>query len=457
MSCPRFSSRFSRPLRRARGGAGRALLAVALAASATLGACASLDGRPVIGAQADAPSDGRAEPPAPAATHAGQSPASSDLPVATPRRADAQRGLRQYGIGVLAPALPLPVAPETPLASRELPPDLCDQDDDVGLLCAASMPPDPALDAATDFPAYAFEPSESDLRVGPPVTVMTGVTPPRRRWFSSVSSQEGLFYGDRSWTYREAGGTSLSLGNITPGAPAWGSAAPIGGVRFASSIPVSASLLGEGQLSYSSSFGRLNGMDPNATSGAVAYGAAAGSSMVSYGLTPNLTVESQMQSARDLSARGLGTTYSAGELGTFQAGVTHSRLDAVDASRYRLGYNVNVANDVKLGLTTERVQAGFGDLSSYQSGTASPYTRNIWSAGVPISGYGTLTGTYSAGMGADPATDERRFGLQHSMELAPQVRFAVGADRDVVSGSYDVRANLSLPFDPVVFGRWLGR
>jgi len=452
MSCPRFPSRFSGP-RRARGGAGRALLAVALAASATLAACASLDGRPMVAAQAEAASDGRAEAP----SRANSSPALSGSRTAAPRWADTQRGLRQYGIGVLAPVLPLPVAPETPLASRELPPDLCDQDDDVGLLCAASMPSDPALDAAPDFPAYAFEPLESDLRVGPPVTVMTGVASPRPRWFSSVSSQEGLSYGDRSWTYREAGGTSLSLGNITPGAPAWGSAAPIGGVRFASSTPVDGSLLGKGLLSYSSSFGRLNGMDPNATSGAVAYGAAAGSSMVSYGLSPNLTVESQMQTARDLSARGLGTTYSAGELGTFQAGVTHSRLDAVDASRYRLGYNVDVANAVKLGLTTERVQAGFGDLSSYQSGAASPYTRNIWSAGVPISGYGTLTGTYSAGMGADPSTDERRFGLQHSMELAPQVRFAVGADRDVVSGSYDVRANLILPFDPVVFGRWLGR
>jgi len=399
-----------------RHAAARLLLAAGLAGMAPPGAGAGLDGYP------DASSSG-------------------------------YRDRHPYGIGVLAPALPLPVAPAPNPTFRELPPDQCAEDDDVGLLCAASLvPPDEAMP-----PAYAFEPRRAELRVGGPVTLMTGVAQPRRPWFSSVSSQDGLVYGDRSWTYRASSGPSLSLGNVTPGAPAWSAAAPIAGLQFASSQPVDGSLLQEGQLGYSSSFGRLNIMDPAATSGAVAYGAAAGSSTLSYGLTPDLTIESQMQSARDLNAQGLGTTYSAGELGTFQAGVTRSRFDAIDASRYRFGYNVDVANAVRLGVTTERVQGGFGDLSTYQAGAASPYTRNIWSAGVPLSGYGTLSGTYTAGMGADPTTDQRRFGLQHSMELAPQVQFAVGADRDVVTGGYDVRANLSLPMDPVVFGRWLGR
>ncbi|ETI07623.1 hypothetical protein L557_2887, partial [Bordetella pertussis STO1-CNMC-0004] len=65
-------------------------------------------------------------------------------------------------------------------------------------------------------------------------------------------------------------------------------------------------------------------------------------------------------------------------------------------------------------------------------------------------------GTYQAsGMGVDSVT-ERRFGLQHSMLLAPSVKFAVGADRDVISGDYEMRANISMPVDAFMRGRWLG-
>lgn len=76
-----------------------------------------------------------------------------------------------------------------------------------------------------------------------------------------------------------------------------------------------------------------------------------------------------MQSAPSLTTRGVGTTYAAGELGTFQAGATQSTFDAVNAWRYRFGYNVNLADDaVTLGVATEEVGAGFGDLASFQDG-----------------------------------------------------------------------------------------
>ena len=46
----------------------------------------------------------------------------------------------------------------------------------------------------------------------------------------------------------------------------------------------------------------------------------------------------------------MGTTYTAGEYGTFQAGATQSTFDAASGYRYRFGYNVDLADMVNLGL-----------------------------------------------------------------------------------------------------------
>ena len=90
--------------------------------------------------------------------------------------------------------------------------------------------------------------------------------------------------------------------------PVLGSAAPVGGLQI-SNWTGSGAALPEGRFGYSSSVGRLNRMDPGASSGAVDYGASVGSGTVRYGLTPALTVEGQMQSAPTLTTRGMGTTY----------------------------------------------------------------------------------------------------------------------------------------------------
>ncbi|MFP3711137.1 fimbrial protein, partial [Paraburkholderia sp. SIMBA_009] len=85
----------------------------------------------------------------------------------------------------------------------------------------------------------------------------------------SVSGQDGLRYGgDRNWVYRNTTGPSFSVGNINANAPAWGSSAPVGGLQI-SNLPSTTAPLAEGSFGYSSSLGRLNRMDPSATSGAV--------------------------------------------------------------------------------------------------------------------------------------------------------------------------------------------
>lgn len=386
------------------------------------------------------------------------------------------------GIGVLAPVQPVPVRPAPSMESRAVPldPTPCDMqtaepamdtsvtggsDTEVipgtgstlsGEASAGPLgctPPQAAADPS-DTPEYAFGLESGDIpRV--PVVVISGVSRPTRPWFASVSGQDGLRYcGDRNWVYRNTTGPSFSVGNINANAPTWGSSAPVGGLQI-SNLQSATAPLAEGSFGYSSSLGRLNRMDPTATSGAVDYGASVGNSTVRYGLTPVLTLEGQMQSAPALTTRGMGTTYSAGDYGTFQAGATQSSFDAASAWRYRFGYNVDVADAVNLGYTNEQIGAGFGDLSTYSGGVAAaPQTRNTLSAGVPISGWGTLSGTYS-GLHEGSVLAEQRVGLSHSMFVAPKVKLAVGADRDIISGNYEWRANLSMPVDTFMRGTWL--
>lgn len=388
------------------------------------------------------------------------------------------------GIGALAPVQPLPVRPAPSMESRAVPldPSPCDLqtmepalDTSVrgagdpavlelgvpgtGAALSGDVQPLPAECGALAAPEeaapdYSFALEDGDLpRV--PVVVISGVSRPSRPWFASASGQDGLRYGgSRNWIYRNASGPSVAVGNITANAPAWGSGAPVGGLQISNWTGAGATVP-EGGFGYSSSLGRLNNMDPAARSGAIDYGASVGSGTVRYGLTPVLTLEGQMQSAPSLTTRGMGTTYSAGEYGTFQAGATQSSFDAVNAWRYRFGYSVDVADAVNLGYTAEQTGAGFGDLSMYSGGVASgEQIRNTLSAGVPITGWGTLSGTYS-GLREGSALAEQRVGLSHSMFVAPKVKLAVGADRDILSGDYEWRANLSMPVDTFMRGTWL--
>jgi len=389
------------------------------------------------------------------------------------------------GIGALAPTLALPVTPAANLPFRELPldPMPCDMQPaegmqdasvqtaspDSGQNNAVTSPPDTnaaplPVECAYLFPdippvpeqQYSFGLETLDPSMSNPVVVMTGGGASTRAWFSSVASQQGFSYSGGGWTYRDTVGPTISMGNLTANAPLWGSTVPIGGLQISSDWSGSQTLA-EGTLAYSSAVGRLNYTDTSAAAGAIDYGVTAGSGSLRYGLTPSMTLESQMQSAPNMATHGLGTTYAAGDLGTFQVGATQSNFDHINAWRYRFGYNVNLTESISLAVTNEQIDEGFGDLSDYRSGSISaPTMRNTLAAGMPLHGWGTLTGTYTGTRESGTAV-EQRFGLAHTMYIAPTVRFAVGADRDVVTGDYQMNLGISMPVDTFMRGRWLSR
>lgn len=375
------------------------------------------------------------------------------------------------GLSVLAPAVPMPVeiatplSPPVPLDSVECPAsadttvqpnteDVAGADD-----AATALPPGDTPCAAPpqmpqdDGTTYDFSLGEIVRHVGGPVMIMSGISSAPAPLFSSLKSLEGGSFQDGSYIYRQSNGPTMAVGNVSTKAPAWASSAEIGGVQVSNWLG-NERTIPEGQIGYSSSFGRLNNMGSVPTSGAVDYGVAAGSGSVRYGVTPDLTLETQMQTARSLTARGLGTTYSAGTYGTFQVGATQSSFDAVNAWRYRFGYQVDLGDSVSVGVNNEQIGSGFSDLSAYRDGANSANrSRSTLSVGVPTHGMGTFTGTYS-GMRENSSVSERRLGLKHSMAVAPEVNVSVGGNRDIVTGEYEMRANVSMPFQSLFGSGW---
>lgn len=268
----------------------------------------------------------------------------------------------------------------------------------------------------------------------------------RKAWFGGISTVGGLEEGERALTYRTVDGPALSLGSQASYTPGWGSAATIGGFGFSNLNSAADAPVAEGKLGYSSMFGHLDYTDTSVGQGGINYGSAAGSSALRYGMTKDWTVEGQAQSARAMSASGFGSTYSVGQWGTLNAGALQSRYNETDSWRYRMGYKVDVWSGVTLGYANEQTQAGYNDLSTYSTGPIDTrQSRNTLSAGLGMGSWGTLTGTYYGVRDGEGVMAERHFGLSQSMLLAPNVRLALGADRDVITGEYAVNMNLSLP------------
>ena len=193
-------------------------------------------------------------------------------------------------------------------------------------------------------------------------------------------------------------------------------------------------------------------MDPGASSGAVDYGASVGSGTVRYGLTPALTVEGQMQSAPTLTTRGMGTTYQAGDYGTIQAGATQAPSTRSTPGATASATTSTCPENLNLGYTSEQIGAGFGDLSNYGGGgghRADPQ-HAVRRRAHPWLGHAQrhlfrLARRHHAVIAA------RRPGAQH-VRGADR---AAGADRDILTGNYEWRANLSMPVDTFMRGTWL--
>lgn len=258
------------------------------------------------------------------------------------------------------------------------------------------------------------------------------------RWLPPAS-RDPWTLGSRNWRYSDAEGLNLTLGNEEIEIPAWGRAVRLGGVSLSQSSLVSSDYADSWR--YSLSLGALD--QTTAEQGDLVYGETAGNLVLRYGLNRDLSIESQTQLAPDLATHGIGGKYQTG-WGAWSAGVARATQGLYTGWRYQAAYTVKVLDDVELSWRNERYTPGFVDLSRYGADASNGGTVQTVSAKLPLGRWGDLSGSFqneSVGSGAA----RRSFGLAQQFWYSPNLRIGLKAQREVVTGDYDIGIRFSVP------------
>jgi len=259
---------------------------------------------------------------------------------------------------------------------------------------------------------------------------------------SSLTSPDAWKLGAENWRYTGSDGTDLTLGSYSPRSFVWGGGARLGGVALTRSL--SDGVVAEDRWQYGLVLGALNYTDAAASSGALAYGAGASDAVLRYGVSPDLTLETQVQWAPDMVTAGLGGLYST-SWGAWRVGVAKATRDLHDGWRYRVGYDVSLIEDIKLSWLTEQRSGGFSDLGNYNVfAVDSGQTRNVVSTSIPLGRWGTVRGSYEQ-VDSQAAPLKQQFMISQQFWYSPNLRVSLSAQREQISGNYGLGLEFALP------------
>lgn len=261
--------------------------------------------------------------------------------------------------------------------------------------------------------------------------------------FSSLRSNEGWTLGTENWRFNRTDGLDLTLGSAPSKAPEWGNSARLGGIALSQSLSDGA--VPEDEWQYSVILGALDYSPGPGTEGGLVFGPTASDTVVRYGLSRQLTIESQLQVAPDMLMTGVGGKYTTREWGAWSAGVANASQNMNRGWRYRVGYEVGLLDMMKLSWANEQRSGGYSDLTRYQDFSVDTGSRrNLWAATVPMGRWGDLKGSYEE-VSADTGKVKQYFGLTQQFWYSPNLRIALKADREAVSGAYGVGVRFSIP------------
>ncbi|HUH88428.1 MAG TPA: hypothetical protein VL003_10325 [Pusillimonas sp.] len=259
---------------------------------------------------------------------------------------------------------------------------------------------------------------------------------------STLTSSDTWELGAENWRYVGGDGTDLTLGSYSPRTPLWGGGARLGGIAISRSLTDAA--VPEDQWEYGVAFGALNYTDAAASSGELAYGAGASDAVLRYGISPHVTLETQVQWAPDMVTAGLGGLYST-PWGAWRVGVAKATRNLHDGWRYRVGYDVSLLEDIRLSWLTEQRSGGFSDLGTYAGfSTDAGRTRNRVSTSVGLGRWGTVRGSYEQ-VTSPIKPLKQQFRVSQQFWFSPNLRVSLSAQRERVSGDYGLGLELSLP------------
>lgn len=177
--------------------------------------------------------------------------------------------------------------------------------------------------------------------------------------------------------------------------------------------------------------------------GDLAYGPAAASTAVRYGSGKHMAFESGIQWAPDLLTATLGGRYDARRWGQLRAGIAHGSLSDQRGWRYLTLYDVHLMDSLRVSMRNEWSAQGFADLAHYRNGAAAGVRSNL-SAVVPTRRWGDMRGTYETFRPADGLSTQR-LGFSQQFWYSPNLRVDLQAQRELVSGDYDVGIRFSVP------------
>jgi hypothetical protein len=268
-----------------------------------------------------------------------------------------------------------------------------------------------------------------------------GLKSRKARWLPATSSDPWTF-GARNWRYSAEGGLDVTLGSDDIISPVWGASSRLGGVSISQTSVVDSTEAGSWR--YALAVGALD-YAPGPAQGDLSYGPTASSSVLSYGLSPQLTLESQIEVAPDLMTTGLGGHYRSKRLGALSLGVARAQHEVQQGWRYKTAYEVDLIDDLQLSWISERHDSGYADLSRYRDmGATDGGVRHEWTATMGLGRWGDLTGSYenARSFGGEA---RRSFGLTQQFWYSPNLRIGVRAERESVSGDYDIAVRFSVP------------
>src|SRR5690606_36007724 len=137
----------------------------------------------------------------------------------------------------------------------------------------------------------------------------------RARWLSTPSQGPWTF-GASNWRYTGEQGLGVSLGNNEIEVPAWGNTARMGGISVSQSSQAGSD---SQRWQYAVSVGALD--YSSQPQGDLNYGPTASNTVLRYQVNPQVTLESQLETAPDLITTGVGGRYATDGWGAWSAGV----------------------------------------------------------------------------------------------------------------------------------------
>lgn len=303
-----------------------------------------------------------------------------------------------------------------------------------------------AVDSIPDI-SYSFSWSSGDSaawRHGGVSRSSPGLWGARGNRFAPAPAPVGESWtlGTNNWRYAGDEGLDVALGSNDIAVPAWGNSARLGGISVSQSSLVN-TRDAENNWGYSLSIGALDYSPANSAD--LKLGPTAGNSVFSYGVGPDLVLESQVQVAPDLVSTGLGGQYSTA-WGNWSAGLAQANRGVDRGWRYQAAYELDVFDDLQLSWLNERRGAGYADLSRYAADPSVGGMRQQWTATMPLGRWGDISGRYENEQSSLGDT-RRSFGFTQQFWYSPNLRIGLEAQRELDSGDYDIGIRFSVPIN----------